>query len=231
MQLVREGPRLLPMRIGLMSISLKTRTLSCRTHPHELLTEKLLASCQDEYHATVGMRHGLTSSQFRHGTLAKARCSGAECSFLRCPPRQLDFERQRRLRAASSRRTRPDRQLWAMLGHHFSHFSSDDRGRRTAAAIAPASGWSMSSRAANAVLAKLGADRAMRPSKAMHSSLAIDDAAPFTSSAGALRNIAISTGRASLLPVWPSAQAADRTTIGSASPRRASSAGMSSSRA
>src|SRR5260370_6456425 len=60
----------------------------------------------------------------------------------------------------------------------------------------------------------------MRPSNTAHSSSAIDDTASMTSSDGSSRSRPLRTGRVSLLPIRPRADAADTATLRSRSSRR-----------
>ncbi len=101
---------------------------------------------------------------------------------------------------------------------------------RIAAAIAVARWWSIFSNALRAASDKAGLDRAIRPSRTIHSSSAIGDTASITSSDGSSLNRPASMGRASILPICPRAHAADLTTASFRSSRRSIIATMSSGR-
>src|SRR5258707_2318188 len=94
------------------------------------------------------------------------------------------------------------------------------RKRRIAAAMPAARASSTFSRLMRAASARAGLDRAMRPSNTAHSSSAIDDTASMTSSDGSSRSRPLRTGRVSLLPIRPRADAADTATLRSRSSRR-----------
>jgi hypothetical protein len=101
---------------------------------------------------------------------------------------------------------------------------------RTANATVLARGWSMFSNALSAASDKGDVDRAMRPSRTMHSSSAMTDTASITSSEGPWRNRLASIGRASILPICPSAHAAALATARFRSSRRSIITDMSSGR-
>ena len=101
---------------------------------------------------------------------------------------------------------------------------------RIAVAIALARWWSILSNVSSAASDKAGVDRAMRPSRTMHSSSATEDTASITSSEGPSRNRLASIGRASVLPICPRAHAADLATAWFRSSRRSIITAMSSGR-
>ena len=101
---------------------------------------------------------------------------------------------------------------------------------RIAIAIALARWWSILSNASSAASDKAGLDRAIRPSRTIHSSSAIGDTASITSSDGSILNRPASIGRASIPPICPRAYAADLATASFRSSRRSIIAAMSSGR-
>ena len=101
---------------------------------------------------------------------------------------------------------------------------------RIAIAIALARWWSILSNASSAASDKAGLDRAIRPSRTIHSSSAIGDTASITSSDGSILNRRASIGRASIPPICPRAYAADLATASFRSSRRSIIAAMSSGR-
>ena len=101
---------------------------------------------------------------------------------------------------------------------------------RIAIAIALARWWSILSNASSAASDKAGLDRAMRPSRTMHSSSATGDTASITSSDGSSRNRRAIIGRASILPICPRAHAADLATAWFRSSRRSIIAAINSGR-
>ena len=101
---------------------------------------------------------------------------------------------------------------------------------RIAVAIALARWWSILSNVLSAASDKAGIDRAIRPSRTMHSSSATEDTASINSSEGSSRNRLASIGGASILPICPSAHAADFATAWFKSSRRSVITAMSSGR-
>jgi len=89
-----------------------------------------------------------------------------------------------------------------------------------AAATAAALASSILSRLASAASARIDLDRAIRPSNTTHSASAIDEIASITSSDGSSRSRLLSLERASVLPIRPSAHAADIATPRLRSSRR-----------
>lgn len=109
------------------------------------------------------------------------------------------------------------------------HITAEARAR-IPIAIALARWWSILSNVFSAASDKAGLDRAMRPSRTMHSSSATDDTASITSSEGSARNRPASIGRASILPICPRAHAADFATAWFRSSRRSVITAMSPGR-
>ena len=101
---------------------------------------------------------------------------------------------------------------------------------RIAIAIALARWWSILFNASSAASDKAGLDRAMRPSRTMHSSSATGDTASITSSDGSSRNRRAIIGRASILPICPRAHVADLATAWFRSSRRSIITAISSGR-
>jgi hypothetical protein len=83
---------------------------------------------------------------------------------------------------------------------------------------------SILSRLASATSARIDLDRAIRPSNTTHSASAIDEIASITSADGSSRSRLLSWERASILPIRPSAHAADIATPPLRSSRRSSEA-------